>query len=69
MLYNPLDSPIARTIRVPLYYAGLKRMAWVGEGEGPARQYPLDREHAIELRVRIPARSHAWYRIASKGRD
>jgi hypothetical protein len=64
MLYNPLDSAITRVVRVPAYYTGLKDAAWVSEGEGPFRPKRLDREYAFELQVRIPARSHAWYRIS-----
>jgi hypothetical protein len=67
LLYNPLDSAITRTIRVPAYYTGLRDMAWVSEGEGAARPCRLGRDHAFDLRVRIPARSHAWYRIGSQG--
>jgi len=63
MLYNPLDQPMTRTIRVPVYYTGLQQLAWVCQGEGPARALRVDRDYMVELTVHIPAKSHAWYRF------
>lgn len=65
LLYNPLDTPITRVIRVPAYYTGLRDTAWVAPGDGPAKPYRIGRDYGFEMRVSIPARSHAWYRLSA----
>lgn len=60
-LYNPLDTEIEREIRIPLYYAGLRKAATVRFAEdGPAQPITLDDEHRATLRVKIPAHGHLW---------
>lgn len=62
MFFNPLDKDIVRTIRLPLYYTGLKDTAKVREREGRMRRYRIDRSsHTIELTVRIPAGGYTWF--------
>jgi len=61
VVFNPLDEPVARTLRVNLYYTGLTNRVRVREGDGQARVMTLDRAYAIELPVRIPARGMQWY--------
>ena len=62
MFFNPLDKDIVRTIRLPLYYTGLKDTAKVREREGKMRRYRIDRSsHTIELTVRIPAGGYTWF--------
>lgn len=63
VFYNPTDEPITRTVRLPLYYTGLQKMARVSQEGGKARQYRLDRDYCISLKVTIPANSHIWYVI------
>ena len=61
MFYNPTDSEMIRTIKVPLYYSGLEKTASVREQEGRAKKYTLDRDWCVTLEVRIPANEYTWY--------
>ena len=61
IFYNPTDSEMIRTIKVPLYYSGLEKTASVREQEGRAKKYTLDRDWCVTLEVRIPANGYTWY--------
>ncbi len=61
MVFNPLHEPRTRTIRVPLYYAGLVDQVLISHEDGPPRQLRLDREHALELEVTVPAQGQTWF--------
>ena len=63
MVYNPLDKPIKRTIKVPLYYTGITGNAEVSEKEGVREKYPLDENKNIMLQVTIPENSYNWYLV------
>ena len=63
MVYNPLDRPVKKTIRLSLYYTGLTDAAMIRCGQGPAKRYPLDREYRVSLPVEVPAASRAWFVI------
>lgn len=63
MVYNPLDSPITRMIKVPLYYTGITGIAKVSEKEGLKKNYKLDENKNILLRITIPANGYNWYLI------
>lgn len=53
VLYNPLDEPLLRRIRLPLYYTGLEREARVRIGGGPERRHQLDRGHGLTLELAL----------------
>ncbi len=60
VLFNPLDQPVTRVIRVPLYYTGLTDTAqFSGDGTEP-QTLKLDRQHHVTLSITIPAKSMAW---------
>lgn len=61
LFFNPTDRDITRTIRLPLYYTGLRYTARIREQEGRSRRYTMDTDHCITLRVTIPARGYTWY--------
>ena len=63
MVYNPLDTPITRTIKIPLYYTGITGIAKVGEKDGAKIKYQLDENKNIMLQVSIPANGYNWYLI------
>ena len=70
MVYNPLDRPIIRKIRVPLYYTGLKKIALIRHEEGPVKVYRLDRDYSVTLNVSVPAKGRTWYLIlAPEGKE
>jgi hypothetical protein len=61
LVFNPTDREITETLTVPLYYAGLTGPARVREGEGKAREHPLDRLGAARIPVRVAPRGFAWF--------
>ena len=63
MLYNPLKEKITRTIKVPLYYAGLDRKVRIGEKENKKQLKILDRKYEIELSFIIGPESYTWFVI------
>ena len=60
MFFNPTDKEIVRTIKVPLYYTGLDKVAQIRFEEGRSKSYKLDREYCVTLEVRIPANEYRW---------
>ncbi|MDE3252763.1 MAG: alpha-galactosidase [Bacteroidota bacterium] len=63
MLYNPLDKPITRNIRLPLYYTGLSQQVTISEkGVHPVLK-KLDRDHSVQFTLTIPAASYTWLEL------
>ena len=58
-----LDVPVAKTLRVDLYYTGLTDTARVLEKGGSAKRLKLARDHSVEIPVRVPAQGMAWWAI------
>lgn len=63
MVYNPLDEPIKRKLRVNLYYTGLKDVAKVYEQDGKMKKLNLDHNYDAVFEVEIPAKSQTWFVI------
>ena len=63
MIYNPLDQPVQREVKLPLYYTGLTATARIREQEGRPKRYQLDRHYDVTVPVTISARSHTWLLI------
>jgi hypothetical protein len=63
MLYNPTMQKMTRTIKIPLYYAGLTARAVVREKEGAAKSYTLNRNYEIEIPVVLQPESYTWFTI------
>jgi len=61
MLFNPLSEPIARTLRVPVYYTGLHKKVRLTDDAGKENVLPVSRDYCIELKTTIPAKSYRWY--------
>ena len=59
MLFNPTSNAIRKTIKLPLYYSGLKGRVMVREKEGPLKQYLLSGEN-LELPVQLAPASYTW---------
>jgi hypothetical protein len=63
LVYNPLDRPVTKSIKVPLYYTGLTEKAIVqAETEGPVT-YDLDRDFTIQLEVTVDQNHYTWITI------
>ncbi len=63
MIYNPLPTPVAKTLSIPLYYTGLTDSANVRNADGGTKAYPLDRAYHIDLPVAIPSNSYSHFVI------
>ncbi|GAB4051547.1 alpha-galactosidase [Spirosoma litoris] len=63
MLFNPLKTKITRTIKLPLYYTGLRETAQIRQGEGKAKSYRLNRNYEVEIPVEIGPESYGWWVI------
>lgn len=61
MLYNPSPELMVRKIKVPLYYAGLKKKVKVFKEGKQGMVYPLNPQQELNLEVSIPANGHVWY--------
>jgi hypothetical protein len=60
MLFNPLDSAIHKTIRLPLYYTGLRGSARLRVNGDTPRTVSLDDNHAAQFEASIPPRGWTW---------
>ena len=63
MIYNPLNEPIQRRIRLPLYYTGLTNRAVIRWADGHTETLPLARDYSVEVTADIPAHGHAWLTV------
>ncbi|MFA5814292.1 MAG: hypothetical protein WC865_01540 [Bacteroidales bacterium] len=61
MLYNPLEEPITRELKIPVYYTGLSDKVQVAQQEGQAKTYSINRDYEIILTVTIPAKGYQYY--------
>ena len=61
MVYNPLEQPIKRKLKVNVYYTGLKDQAMVSVQDGTPRKLTVDRDYNVVLDVEIPAKSQSWF--------
>lgn len=60
MFFNPLSQPITRTIKLPLYYAGLKTSAKISIEGAAAIPVALNSNREAMVNVTIPANSSTW---------
>ncbi len=63
VFYNPLETPIVRIVRLPLYYTGLTTAASVRIEGGAARKVPIGRDYGAEVSVAILAGGMTWLTI------
>ncbi len=57
MLFNSLETPLARKITLPLHWSGLRGAATVRIADEPPRQVTLDAGDRATLELKLPARS------------
>lgn len=63
MICNPLDQPVQREVKLPLYHTGLTTTARIREQDGKPRKYKLDRQYNTTVPVTISARGCTWLLI------
>lgn len=65
MIYNPLDEPIQRRIRLPLYYTGLTDRAVIQWQDGRSETLTLARDYSVEIMAIVPARGRVWLTVSA----
>lgn len=60
MLYNPTRALQEMTLKLPLYYTGLSDVANIREGEGDPKRYEIDRNHNVEIPIKMDAKSVSY---------
>jgi len=60
MVFNPTDHEQTDTMRLPLYYAGLRDKAHIREQEGDPKEYPLTRDYTVTVPLTLAAKSITW---------
>ena len=63
VIYNPLEEPIQRQIKLPLYYTGLTDQAVVRWEDGRTEAVMLARDYSVLLTVKVPARGRVWFTV------
>ena len=65
MIYNPLDEPIQRRIRLPLYYTGLTKRAVIRREDGHSETLTLARDYSVQVTAEVPARGRIWLTVSA----
>ncbi len=65
MIYNPLNEPIQRRLRLPLYYTGLTNRAVIRWEDGRSETVSLARDYSAEITPRIPAAGRVWFTVGA----
>ena len=63
MVYNPLNIKVELTLRINIYYTGLKYVAFVSDNGKSFSRYSVSRNNEISLRVSVEPNSQSWYII------
>ena len=61
MVFNPLDRPARKLLKVPLYYTGQTGKVMIGERDGNAQEYQIDRDYSVNLPVNMGPQSVTWF--------
>lgn len=64
MLYYPLPEPLTRTIKLPLYYTGLKDVATITVKGTAPRKYMLDSRQNAFVTITIPGNGYVWAEVS-----
>ncbi|MSU61516.1 MAG: alpha-galactosidase [Pedosphaera sp.] len=63
VVFNPLNEPVTKNLRVNLYYTGLTDSARIREKGGSAKRFKLSRDYSLELPVRVSAQGMNWFTV------
>lgn len=61
MVFNPTKEKIDRTIRLPLYYTGLRQKADIYDDKGKMTRYALQNDRNIAFHFSIAPESYTWF--------
>ena len=60
MLYNPTRTVQQLTLKLPVYYTGLSKIAKIREKEGEPTAYKVDRNYNVEIPIKMEAKSVSY---------
>lgn len=60
-VFNPLNKEMVKTLKIPLYFTGLRDEVTVTDPSGGRTFVKLKRDYSIELKVVVPAEGFSWY--------
>lgn len=63
VVFNPTDREISKSLRLPLYYTGLKGKATINKADGTSSVCVLDDKQELQLDVRLKPNETAWFLI------
>lgn len=63
IIYNPLEQPVKKQLKLPLYYTGLTETARIREKKGESRMHKLDRGYNVKILIDIAAKDMTWFVI------
>ena len=63
LVYNPTNEPLTKTIRVNLYYTGLKDVAHIREQDKLVQTRRLSRDYFVDVEVSVAANGMTWFVI------
>lgn len=66
MLYNPTETAIKRTIRLPLYYTGLTLNAKITEQDKQSQTVRINRDFTATITITIPANGYTWLTVTAQ---
>lgn len=61
MVFNPLNETRTKTIRVPMYYAGLSTTTQVSQEGAAPKLMRINRDFTIDLEVTVAPQSQTWF--------
>ncbi|MGD1009816.1 MAG: alpha-galactosidase [Candidatus Aminicenantales bacterium] len=61
VIYNQTNQDVSENWTLPLYYTGLTDGARIREGEGPTKEYHLDRSFRVQVPVRLGPGQMTWF--------
>ncbi len=61
VVFNPLNEPVTRNLRVNLYYTGLSDSARVREQGGAATRFRIGRDYTTEIPVSVRGQGMNWF--------
>lgn len=61
MVFNPTDEPLTQTLRVPLYYSGMRGRVKLKQEAGRERTMSLDAQQRLSIEVTVAPRSRTWF--------
>lgn len=63
IVFNPLEEPITRTIKIPVYYTGLHNQVAISDESGKTGLMKVSRDYYILLKIMIPPKAYRWYTL------